>query len=65
MELHGAGLSNRIKRLVDHIVNRDPNVSLKALDMSFKLDSSYPPQKNINLNTDVPIQPVIDMSEYE
>jgi hypothetical protein len=40
----------RLKGLVD---NRDPIVSLKALDMSFKLDNSYPPLRSINHNTEV------------
>ena len=46
MEFHGLTGSYRILKLKGHVDNRDPHVSLKALDMSFKLDSSYPPQKN-------------------
>jgi hypothetical protein len=49
MELHGIGRSYRIKRLSDHIDNRDPHISLKALDQSFKLDGSYV-EKRINMN---------------
>ena len=30
----------------------DPGVSLKGLDMSFKLDGLYAPEKNININMD-------------
>ncbi len=41
MSLHGVDLSHRIKRLADHIDNRDPNVSLKALDCSFKIGREY------------------------
>lgn len=55
------GLSKRYKvqRLKTHIDNSvDGNISLKALDMSFKLDSSYPPARNININADVNIAPV-------
>jgi hypothetical protein len=37
------GLSNwnRTLRIKDHVYDPDPNVSLKALDMTFKLDGSY------------------------
>jgi hypothetical protein len=37
----------RIRRLKDHINNRDPNVSLKGLDMSFRLDGGYAPEKHM------------------
>lgn len=63
MALHGLSRSYRIKRLKDHIENRDPHVSLKGLDMSFKLDSSYPPAKSINLNANMDFAPV-DLSKY-
>ena len=53
MEHHGMTKSYRVQRLKNHVDHADPNVSLKALDMSFKLDSSYPPQKNLNLNAEV------------
>ncbi len=58
MEIHGLGRSYRIQRLKHHVDHRDPNVSLKALDMSFKLDNSYPPARNINLSASTPIEPV-------
>ncbi len=64
MEYHGLTKSYRIQKLKNHVDNRDPNVSLKALDMSFKLDNSYPPSRNINLNIDAEI-PVPDLSEYQ
>ncbi len=54
----------RIKKLKGHVDNQDANVSLKALDMTFKLDSSYPPTKNLNLNIPVEFHPV-DLSKYE
>lgn len=38
---------NKIKQLVDH---PDPNVSLKSLDMSWKLDGSYAPEKHQTMN---------------
>lgn len=46
MNIHGAGKSARIKKLADHIHHRDANVSLKALDQSFKLDGSYTAEKH-------------------
>ncbi|MBI3755394.1 MAG: terminase small subunit [Deltaproteobacteria bacterium] len=42
MEWHGLTRSYRIKKLKEHTENRDPGVSLKALDMSFKLANEYP-----------------------
>ena len=64
MEYNGLSKGYRIRKLKDHVDNADPNVSLKALDMSFKLDSSYPPTKNVNLNAQVQFHPV-DLSKYE
>lgn len=51
MDYHGIDRSYRIKRLGDHVRHVDPVVSLKALDLSWKLDGSYAPLKNINYNT--------------
>ena len=62
MEYHGLTKSYRIQKLKNHVDNRDPNVSLKALDMSFRLDNSYPPSKNVNVNINIPLP---DLSEYE
>jgi hypothetical protein len=62
MEYHGLTKSYRIQKLKNHVDNRDPNVSLKALDMSFRLDNSYPPSRNVNINIDIPLP---DLSEYE
>lgn len=42
----------RIQRLRNHVDNRDPHVSLKGLDLSFRLDGSYAPEKHVNLNLD-------------
>ncbi len=63
MEYHGLTKSYRIGKLKSHVDNTDPNISLKALDMSFKLDSSYPPTRNINLNVETDFSPV-DLSRY-
>ena len=46
--MNQAGLTKkyRISRLKDHIANKlDPHVSLKGLDMSFKLTGDYAPEK--------------------
>jgi hypothetical protein len=64
MDAHGLTRSHRIKILKKHVDNEtDPNVSIRALDMTFKLDNSYPPQRNVNLNLDCNISPV-DLSKY-
>lgn len=49
MDYHGLTKSYRIQKLKTHVDHRDPNVSLKSLDMSFKLDGSYAPEKHVNL----------------
>jgi Mn-dependent DtxR family transcriptional regulator len=64
MEFHGIGRSYRVKRLSDHINNRDPNVSLKALDQSFKLDGSYI-EKKVNFNLKANTYHNIDMREFQ
>ena len=64
MDAHGLTRSHRIRILKGHVDNKtDPHVSLKALDMSFKLANDYPPQRNINLNADLLISPV-DLEKY-
>lgn len=62
MTHHGLTRSYRIGRLKDHVDNRDPNISLKGLDMSFRLDGSYAPSKHVNINIDIPLP---DLSDYE
>jgi hypothetical protein len=59
MEHHGIGRSRRVERLAEHIDNRDPTVSLKALDTSFKIDGYM--QKN-----DVAVVSIklVDMTKY-
>ena len=57
MEYHGIGRPERIKRLASHIYHRDPNISLKALDQSWKLDNSYnEPQVAVQINIKEVIQ---------
>jgi phage terminase small subunit len=41
MEYYGLGRFERIKKLKIHVDHRDPNISLKALDQSWKIDGSY------------------------
>jgi predicted transcriptional regulator len=63
MELRGIGREFRIDKLGQHMKNRDPNVSLKALDLGFKLANDFPPLRSFNLNANVDITPV-DLSKY-
>ena len=53
MDNCGLTRNYRIKRLKQHVDHVDPQASLRALDMSFKLDNSYPPTKSINLNANL------------
>ena len=41
MNYHGLNRSYRVGKLRQHVDHRDPNVSLNALDQSWKLDSGY------------------------
>ncbi len=61
------GLDRRylVKRLKRHVDNQDPHVSLKSLDMSFRLTESYPATKSINLNATLEGFVPIDLSLYE
>jgi DNA-binding Lrp family transcriptional regulator len=52
MNFHGMTRSYRIGKLKNHVDHIDPIVSLKALDMTFKLDGSYGDQnQGIHLNS--------------
>jgi hypothetical protein len=64
MEMKGIGRGFRVEKLGQHMKHKDPSVSLKALDMGFKLANDYPAQKNINLNVNADISPV-DLSKYK
>jgi hypothetical protein len=46
MQECGLTMKYRMNKVKFHVDNRDPNISLKALDMSFKLDGSYAPEKD-------------------
>ncbi len=50
MEMKGIGRDYRIEKLREHLEHLDPVVSLKSLDMAFKLGDDYPASKNINVN---------------
>ena len=62
MDYHGLSRSFRVKKVREHVDNPDPNVSLRALDMSWKLDGSYAPKKSVNLLADIDIP--VDLSKY-
>jgi hypothetical protein len=46
MDHHGLTKSYRVLKLKQHVDNRDPNISLKALDQSWRLDGSYKPEED-------------------
>ncbi len=50
MDSHGLTKDNRIKVLKTHVYSRDGNVSLKALDQTWKLDGSYSPEVHVNID---------------
>ena len=49
MQQQGLTRIYRVRKLKQHVDNRDPNVSLKALDQSWKLEGAYT-EKHVNLN---------------
>jgi hypothetical protein len=58
MEYHGASRSYRVGKLKQHIDSRDPGISLKALDQSWKLDGAYQeekPNQTINIKQNLAI----------
>lgn len=54
MAQHGLSRSYRVQKLRSHVDNKNPDVSLRALDQSWKLDGSYAPEKHqvmsLNMN---------------
>ncbi|OPY71010.1 MAG: Terminase small subunit [Syntrophorhabdaceae bacterium PtaU1.Bin034] len=58
MDIHGLTRDYRIKKLKKHVDDTDANISLRALDICNKLDNSYPPQRQINLNVNIELDPV-------
>lgn len=57
MEYHGIDKPYRIKRLKHIIDSPDLNIAHKGLDMSFRLDGSYAPEKHLNLDLAIEISP--------
>ena len=45
MEIYGLTRGYRISKLKSHVDHVDPNISLKAIDQTWKLDGSYSPEK--------------------
>ena len=57
MNYHGLTKDYRVQKLKKHVDNRDPNVSLKALDQSWKLDNSYnEPQVAVQINIEALVE---------
>jgi phage terminase small subunit len=52
MDLHGLTKNDRIRQLKKLVYSKDGNVSLKALDQTWKLDGSYAPQ-DVNMQVDI------------
>lgn len=63
MEFNGLTRDYRVKKLKQHVDNKDPNVSLKAIAEANKMDGSYAPAKNMNINANADISPV-DLSQF-
>lgn len=64
MERKGIGRNYRVDRLKDHMEHCDPSVSLRALDMGFRLADDYPAAKNMNLNLNADSLDPVDLSKY-
>jgi predicted XRE-type DNA-binding protein len=58
------GTRKLVQRLRDHVESRDPQASLRAVDMGFKLHGAYPATITKNLNLNVEVCPV-DLSQYQ
>ena len=55
LNFHGLTRSYRVQKLKQHVDNRNPDVSLRALDQSWKLSGDYAPEKSMALNLNVEI----------
>ena len=64
LESEGVTRQHLVKTLKKHVDGIDPNVSLKAVDMGFKLYGSFPATKQINLNANTEFI-AVDLSQYE
>lgn len=65
MEYNGLTRNYRIKKLRQHVDNRDPNVSMKAIAEANKMDGSYAPNRNMNLNANIQVPHPVDLSQFE
>jgi hypothetical protein len=65
MDQEGMGKRYRIKRLKTCVDHPDPNVTLKALDQTWKLDGSYAPEKVDVFSQSQNIFAVLDMHRKE
>jgi hypothetical protein len=61
MDLHGLTKNDRIKQLKRLVYSKDGNVSLKALDQTWKLDGSYTPERHV---MDVDIRAIVARADY-
>lgn len=59
LDYHGLTKSYRVQKIKGHVDHNDPNVSLKALDMSFKLDGTYAPEKHQVVSKTMQITPEV------
>lgn len=48
MNIHGLTREDRIKQLRKLVFHNDGNISLRALDQTWKLDGSYAPEQHVN-----------------
>jgi len=60
LEYHGAGRSRRVQKLAEHIENQDPTISLRALDLSFKVDGSAKERQE----QQAPTIALVDLSQF-
>ncbi|MCX5806592.1 MAG: terminase small subunit [Proteobacteria bacterium] len=65
MENHGLTRIYRIKRLKQHVDNKSPDISLKALHQSWQLGGDYAPTQTKNLNLNVDVIPELDQALIE
>lgn len=64
-EYHGLTRSYLINRLKTHADNdKDPHLSIKAVDLGLKLTDSYPATKSLNANLNIDFPHPVDMSKY-
>lgn len=53
MESEGLDRRYLVKKLKSHVDAPDPSVSLRAVDLGFKLHDAYPANKNLSINADI------------